>query len=377
MLNYYMHDGPAAFRFELAGDLGAGDAAKLDQEWRTASSTIGDRTLIVDLSFVTAIDQAGLNLFRRWHADGAHFVAISSQSRGLVETITGHPFSTQPPEEPTYQPWLSRGLSSRVSSVLSRGVPRESSRASSRAVPRGLPSFPIALSAVPLLALITLLTPSTVWADDDGASMAFARYVSNVLERHDASHAIDTGDVVVEIEASLPKLAKQGRMEAIRHLDATGAPGYEIVSLTGDSTIKHEVIARYLAIEQQTHAQPASSFAITPENYKFRYTGSIESGGNRVYVFTIKPRRNGEGLLEGQIWIDQATGAVVHQGGRLMSHKSVFIRKITVARDTSRPADAPYLRVTHIKIDTRLFGPADLIIRERPQPAISIAGGQL
>jgi hypothetical protein len=372
MLNYYMHDGPAAFRFELAGDLGAGDAAKLDQDWRTASSTIGDRTLIVDLSFVTAIDQAGLNLFRRWHAAGAHFVAISSQSREMVKTITGLPFSAQQPEEPTYQPWLSRGLSNRKprgsSSVVSNALSRGSSR--------GLRSFPIALSAIPLLALITLLTPSTVWANDDGASMAFARYVSNVLESRDATHAIDTSDVLVEIDASLPKLAKQGRLEAVRHLDASGEPGYEIVSLTGDATIKHEVIARYLAIEQQAHTQPSSSFAMTPDNYRFRYTGSIESGGNRAYVFTIKPRRHGEGLIEGQIWIDQDTGAVVHQGGRLMSRKSIFIRKITVARDTGLRADSPYLRVTHVEIETRLFGPADLIIRERPQPAISIAGGQ-
>jgi hypothetical protein len=237
-------------------------------------------------------------------------------------------------------------------------------------------SLPLALSAIPLVAIITLLTPTTVWADDEGASLAFARYVSNVVESRQAPNLTNPGDTLVEIEASLPKLAKQGRMEAVRHLDASGEPGYEIVSLTGDATIKHEVIARYLAIEQQAHAQPASSFAITPDNYRFHYTGSMESAGNRVYVFTIKPRRNGEGLIEGQIWIDQATGAMVHQGGRLFSRKSLFIRKITVARDTALRADAPYLRVTHIKIETRLFGPADLIIRERPQLDLAVAGGQ-
>src|SRR5258706_5060699 len=50
---YYMHDGLAAFSFELAGTLSADDAMELEQAWHTASSTIRDRILIVDLSFVT------------------------------------------------------------------------------------------------------------------------------------------------------------------------------------------------------------------------------------------------------------------------------------------------------------------------------------
>jgi hypothetical protein len=118
MLHYYMHDGPAAFRFELAGDMATGDAAKLEQEWRTASSTIGDRTLIIDLSFVRTIDEAARSLFRRWLAAGAQFAAISPQSRTLVETITGRPFLDHQPQAPTYAPWLSGGLSR----TLSRGL---------------------------------------------------------------------------------------------------------------------------------------------------------------------------------------------------------------------------------------------------------------
>lgn len=39
-LDYYMHDGPTPFRFELTGVLAGVDAARLDQAWRIASSTI-------------------------------------------------------------------------------------------------------------------------------------------------------------------------------------------------------------------------------------------------------------------------------------------------------------------------------------------------
>ena len=36
-LQYFMHDGPSAFRFELAGDLNNEGARRLQQDWRTAS----------------------------------------------------------------------------------------------------------------------------------------------------------------------------------------------------------------------------------------------------------------------------------------------------------------------------------------------------
>ena len=102
-MRYYMHDGPAAFRFELAGELDANDAATLEQDWRTASSTVKNRTLIIDMSFVTWIDEAVRSLFRRWYAEGAEFAASSKQSRELVESITEHPFTKGLPQAPTYQ----------------------------------------------------------------------------------------------------------------------------------------------------------------------------------------------------------------------------------------------------------------------------------
>jgi hypothetical protein len=106
-MHHYMHGGPAAFRFELAGDLNAGDAAELEQEWRSASLTIGKRVLVVDLTFVTGIDEAARTLFRRWNARGAEFAAGSKESRELVESITERPYTVETSREPTFQPWFS------------------------------------------------------------------------------------------------------------------------------------------------------------------------------------------------------------------------------------------------------------------------------
>jgi hypothetical protein len=105
-MRYYMHGGPAAFRFELAGDLNAGDASRLEQDWRGVSSAVGNRRLVVDLSFVTAIDETARSLFRLWHDGGAEFAASSKQSRELVESITERQYTRESPHEPTYQPWF-------------------------------------------------------------------------------------------------------------------------------------------------------------------------------------------------------------------------------------------------------------------------------
>jgi len=106
-MRYYIHSGPAALRFELAGDLNAGDASRLEQDLRRVSSAIGNRLLVVDVSFVTGIDEAAQSLFKRWHARGGEFAASSKQSRELVESITERPYTRESPHEPTYQPWFS------------------------------------------------------------------------------------------------------------------------------------------------------------------------------------------------------------------------------------------------------------------------------
>src|SRR5712692_6141610 len=95
-LQCYMHDGPTAFRFELAGNLNHEGARRLDQDWHTASSVIGDRVLIVDMTFVTGVDGQGRVLLTRWHREGARLIANSKASRALAESILGEPLPEPP-----------------------------------------------------------------------------------------------------------------------------------------------------------------------------------------------------------------------------------------------------------------------------------------
>jgi hypothetical protein len=196
-----------------------------------------------------------------------------------------------------------------------------------------------------------------------GPARAFGRYLASIQERNPFT---ESGPIDVEIEASLPGLGKQGSMLAVRQTGASERSEYSEIKFNGDSTVKQQVIARYLAAEEQAEGLPYSSVAVTPANYKFRYVGCLETNGTVVYVFQIAPKKKRAGLIRGQIWIDSATGIAVHQAGRFVKRPSVFIRQIEVTRDTNLQDGLPYTRVTHVAIDTRLVGRAELTIMERP-----------
>ena len=192
---------------------------------------------------------------------------------------------------------------------------------------------------------------------------AFARYLASIQERNPFT---ESGPVDVEIQASLPQLAKQGSMQAVRQTGACERSEYKVISFEGDSIIKQQVIARYLAADEQAEGLPYSSVVVTPANYKFRYVGSANTNGTEVFVFQIAPKKKRAGLIRGQIWIDSTTGVAVYQAGRFVKRPSVFIRRIEVARDTKLRDGLPYARVTHLVIDIRLGGRAELTITERP-----------
>ena len=96
-LDYYIHDGPTAFRLQLTGVMSGEDVGRLEQVWKTASSLFGDRRPIIDITFVKSVDDRGRALLVEWHRAGAHVVAKSKASRGLVESILGAPVSESEP----------------------------------------------------------------------------------------------------------------------------------------------------------------------------------------------------------------------------------------------------------------------------------------
>jgi hypothetical protein len=198
-------------------------------------------------------------------------------------------------------------------------------------------------------------------------ALAFARYVALLNQR---SPFDESGPVAVDIAAALPRLGKRACLSAIRRTGASERGEYQVLHIEGDSTVKLQVIARYLSGQAQAEALPLSSAPITPTNYKFHYFGSTRTMGTLLYVFQIRPRKKRVGLIQGLLWIDAVTGIAVHQAGHFAKTPSVLIRRIDITRDTSLHDGFSYVRTTHAVVYTRLpVGRAELTITERPLTA--------
>jgi len=170
----------------------------------------------------------------------------------------------------------------------------------------------------------------------------------------------------IEINAALDKLDKSGRLRAIRRATATGGSRYEVLQLAGDRTVEVQVIARYLNAEERQSMLPPESVAINNKNYKFTYQGIIDDGEHRAYAFQITPRHKRDGLIKGELWLDQRTGAPLVQFGRTVKSPSVFIKRVSVRRENVLCDGMIASRLTRITVETRLLGRAELVIEEHP-----------
>src|SRR5580698_2410963 len=173
-------------------------------------------------------------------------------------------------------------------------------------------------SAAGLFALVAILSATTGYGQQslllaqgpqpnasrltgEGPALALGKYVASIQE---PDPFIDSGPIAIEIEASLPGLSEHGTMLAIRQPASASEHGkYKVIRFDGDATVKQQVIVRYLDAEEQAQALPHATVAVTPANYKFRYVGSMETGGAAAYGFQISPKKKRVGLIQGQIWI--------------------------------------------------------------------------
>ncbi|HUE24968.1 MAG TPA: hypothetical protein VMQ86_25005 [Bryobacteraceae bacterium] len=174
--------------------------------------------------------------------------------------------------------------------------------------------------------------------------------------------ALQGSSMEVDIEASLPKLKKHGRLRGLRRISRLGRITYEALHFEGDNSVKNHVIARYLAAEAEAQADGAPSLAVTPANYKFKYKGPKQSGDEAVEVFQVTPRRKLVGLFKGEIWIDARTFLCVRESGSLVKPPSLFLKKIEFVKEYAIQNGISVPRQIHSVVDTRLVGPAELTI---------------
>lgn len=226
-----------------------------------------------------------------------------------------------------------------------------------------------------VVALTSLFIPrsfaenESISAPQSAQALAFARYVSSIQQRDPFT---ESGPVMVEIEASLPALYKQARLLAVRGRGESEKPEYELLAWEGDAIMMQEVVARYLQIAESIEDLPFASTSITPDNYKFRYLGEIGKETAAAHRFQITPKKKREGLIQGELWIDAASGTEVLHTGRLVKLHSTSGEQVHIVRDTRILNGHPLFRVTHVSIDTARLGRGELRITELPADSVQI-----
>jgi hypothetical protein len=183
--------------------------------------------------------------------------------------------------------------------------------------------------------------------------------------------ALAGSSMEVNIEASVPKLKKHGRLYGLRRISRLGRITYEALHFEGDNSVKNHVIARYLAAEAEAQSDGSPSLAVTPANYKFKYTGPKQAGAQAVEVFQVTPRRKLVGLFKGEIWIDAKTFLCVRESGRLVKPSSIFLKNIDFVKEYAIQDGISVPRQIHSVVETRLVGAAELTIDFRN---VSLAG---
>lgn len=112
-MDYYQHDGATTFRFQLAGELAGPWVTDLEHAWKTASSIMGGKQLVLDLSDLTGADAPGVQLLKRMLGSGARLISAEPPaSPDLLESL-GAPvaFTPRPRPAPRLWSWAERLLS--------------------------------------------------------------------------------------------------------------------------------------------------------------------------------------------------------------------------------------------------------------------------
>lgn len=189
---------------------------------------------------------------------------------------------------------------------------------------------------------------------------------TEILNRYFAAKAHQDGlrgaSMDVDIDASVPKLKKQGRLQALRKISELGKITYKQLGFQGDNTVKNEVIARYLEAEQQG-GQDQQKYAINKENYKFKYKGDHTlSTGERIYIFFLTPRHKQVGLFKGELWLDAQSYLPVMEKGRFVKNPSIFFKRVEFVRDYKIKDGTAVPQHMDSTITTRIVGKVNLSI---------------
>ena len=216
-------------------------------------------------------------------------------------------------------------------------------------------------------ALIVSLGLAVSALADAGGGAAFVAHESDehyeIIDRYlNATESNKPSGIQMDaqIDAELPKLRKKGRLEALRMVSKLGKITWDHLHFSGDDTIKKEVIARFVQAEQEQ--TDTRKMAITRENYRFKYKGLENRGGQRVYVYHLTPKKKLADLFKGELWLDADSYLPVHEAGTFIKTRSIFLKKVQFARDYEMVNGYSVPKHVESQAETRFWGPAQVTI---------------
>jgi len=202
-------------------------------------------------------------------------------------------------------------------------------------------------------------------AGDDNAGARDEQTGAQVLQRflELAPKNLVRGAVMdVAFIAQLPRLRKEGSLQARRMVGTGGEVVYSDVRAQGDTTIRKDVIARFMSAETENALRSGDDISLSPKNYKFKYKGLQTKESREVYVYELNPRKKRVGLFKGELWLDPATYLPVRESGKMVKSPSIFLKKVEFTRDYDIRDGVSVPRETRTAIETRFWGQADLAI---------------
>src|SRR5262245_36161664 len=180
-------------------------------------------------------------------------------------------------------------------------------------------------------ALVPLLAaPLIVTAGASGPTNSSAAGVP-VIQRYLSSPDPDPTEfrVMRHVDAKSERFGQSAWMDVWTEFDRDGFR-YRIVGEEGSDYIRSKVFRASLETERKmwTDGSPARA-ALTSANYEFVDTGLQPDG---LASLKLMPRRKGELLIDGSIFVNPDSGDLVRLEGRLVKSPSFWTRRVEIVR---------------------------------------------
>jgi hypothetical protein len=138
---------------------------------------------------------------------------------------------------------------------------------------------------------------------------------------------------------------------------------YEILNQSGSEIILKQVLARVLDSERiATEPANRATALINSANYSMHVKGNEIVGGRACLALAIEPRRKGQYLFQGDLWVDAQDGSIVQLSGYTAKSPSVFAGPTQVSRQYAIIDSFPMATHASATSQSWLFGQTTIVI---------------